>query len=59
MMKPKADNEEGGSPNAVLNIAVTLNVHEASQNPLECGRDLSKQGIEHPEAFLWANVQVN
>jgi hypothetical protein len=30
MMKPKPDNEEEASPNVVLYIAVTLNVHEAS-----------------------------
>jgi hypothetical protein len=57
-MKPKPDNEEVASQDVVLYIAATLNVHEASQNPLECG-ELSKQGIEQLEAFLWAIDQVN
>lgn len=59
MMKPKPDNEEEASQDVVLYIAATLNVHEASRNPLECGGELSKQGIEQLEAFLWAIDQVN
>jgi len=59
MIKPKPDNEEEASQDVVLYIAATLNVHEASRNPLECGGELSKQGIEQLEAFLWAIDQVN
>ncbi|XP_033611384.1 uncharacterized protein LOC111874549 isoform X3 [Cryptotermes secundus] len=59
MMKPKENNEQGKSQDIVLYIAATLNVHEASRNPLECGGELSKQGIEQLEAFLWAIDQVN
>lgn len=59
MMKPKPNNEEEASQDVVLYIAATLNVHEASRNPLECGGELSKQGIEQLEAFLWAIDQVN
>lgn len=58
MMKPKENNEQEKSQDIVLYIAATLNVHEASRNPLECGGELSKQGIEQLEAFLWAIDQV-
>jgi hypothetical protein len=58
MMKPKLKTEQGTNQDIVLFIAATLNVHEASQNPLECGGELSKQGIEQLEAFLWAIDQV-
>jgi hypothetical protein len=54
MMKPRLSTEQ----DILLFIAATLNVHEASQNPLECGGELSKQGIEQLEAFLWAIDQV-
>jgi hypothetical protein len=57
MMKPKRNTEKETTQD-VLYIAATLSVHEASQNPLECGGELSKQGIEQLEAFLWAIDQV-
>lgn len=58
MMKPRQNSEQETSQDVVLYIAATLNVHEASQNPLECGGELSRQGIEQLEAFLWAIDQV-
>jgi hypothetical protein len=58
MMKPKRHNEQEPNQNIVLHIAATLDVHEAEQNPLECGGELSNQGIEQLEAFLWAIDQV-
>jgi hypothetical protein len=58
MMKPKQNIEKEASQNVILYVAATLSVHEASQNPLECGGELSRQGIEQLEAFLWAIDQV-
>jgi hypothetical protein len=58
MMKPKQNTEHETSQDVVLYIAATLSVHEASRNPLECGGELSRQGIEQLEAFLWAIDQV-
>ncbi|KAJ9600381.1 hypothetical protein L9F63_009309, partial [Diploptera punctata] len=59
MMRPKTNDQHKPSEEVVLYIAATLNVHEASRNPLECGGEISKQGIEQLEAFLWAIDQVN
>ncbi|XP_069678510.1 uncharacterized protein [Periplaneta americana] len=59
MMKPKQNAELEARQDVVLYIAATLSVHEASRNPLECGGEVSKQGIEQLEAFLWAIDQVN
>ncbi|PSN42847.1 hypothetical protein C0J52_16423 [Blattella germanica] len=59
MMKPKENDEQERKQDVVVYIAATLSVHEPSRNPLECGGEVSKQGIEQLEAFLWAIDQVN
>ena len=58
MLRPKNNEGDDQKEDIVLYIAATLNVHEASRNPLECGGEISKQGIEQLEAFLWAIDQV-
>jgi hypothetical protein len=49
----------GKDKTPVLYVAATFGVHEPSANPLVCGVDVNKAGMEQLEAFLWAVDQVS
>nr|CAD7198909.1 unnamed protein product [Timema douglasi] len=48
-----------GKQDVLLYIVAALGVHEGSRNPLECGAEVNKEGLEQMEAFLWAIDQMN
>ncbi|XP_034241017.1 uncharacterized protein LOC117645151 [Thrips palmi] len=62
VVEPQAQGPHGGALQAkepTVYVVATLDVHEPSNNPLQCGQEINPRGVEQLEAFLWAVDQVN
>ena len=53
-----APGHSGQARDAALYLMATIDVHEPSTNPLQCGQEINARGLEQLEAFLWAVDQV-